>query len=121
MIKILEILTGALFLIAKILQFIGGIFLVLFIPGFFLSLILFKEVRLIERIALSVVFSIVVNILLGFLLEFRYIRDATGGITSLNSWIYLIVISLILFLVYYISLSEKEREGLLRRVGFKKL
>jgi len=82
----------------------------LFIPGFFLSLILMPELDKLERFAFSVCFSICITILLGLFLGFNEtIANITGGITEWNVWLWMCGISLALFLVYMIK-KQKEKK-----------
>ncbi len=85
-----------------ILLSLVGILFILLIPGFLLSLIIFKELEIFERLATSIVFSIGTTVLIGlFLGATKYNKIAFGGINSLNIWISLVVVSLILFLLYF--------------------
>lgn len=89
-------------LILQIVRILLGIVLVLFLPGYLLTLILFKEeIDQLERFVLSVALSICIDVFVGLSLGFNEkIASITGGITEFNIWIFLISISIIFFLVY---------------------
>jgi len=94
----------------RVVHAVIGLSFVLFIPGFLLTLILMKEIDKLERFALSVCFSVCIVVLLGLFLGFNEtIANITGGITSWNLWLYLIGISLALFLVYMFKRQKAKR------------
>lgn len=93
--------------ISSILQIIIGLPLALFLPGYLLARILFKELGLLEKIALGFVLSIALNIAIGLFLGYnKYMKDLTGGITALNLWIYLGSITIMIFIIYLIKCPE---------------
>jgi len=85
-------------MILKILQFILGTAFFFFIPGYLLTLVLFKKgITDFEKIALSIGLSLAINIFTGILLAFNKI------FTAKNLWICVIIISLILFIIFFIE------------------
>ena len=85
-------------MILKILQFILGTAFFFFIPGYFLTITLFKkDIINFEKIALSIGLSLAINIFIGLLLAFNKI------FTSRNLWICIITISLILLIILFIE------------------
>jgi len=87
-------------IVLDILHAIIGLAFALFVPGFLLTKILFKEQEILETIAFSIAFSIGIDIFLGLFLganETMYLL--TGGITELNLWFYLLIITSILAVV----------------------
>lgn len=91
-------------MVLDILHAILGLAFALFIPGFFLTKIIFKEQELLETIAFSIAFSIGIDIFLGlFLGANETMYQITGGITEFNLWFYIIVITLILGFIYYLK------------------
>ncbi len=85
-------------MILQILQFILGVVFFFFIPGYLLTLILFKkEITNFEKIALSIGLSLAINIFIGLLLAFSKI------FTSKNLWICIIITSLILLIIFFIE------------------
>ena len=87
-------------IILDILHAIIGLAFALFIPGFLLTKIIFKEQELLETIAFSIAFSIGIDIFLGlFLGANETMYQLTGGITELNLWFYLLIITSILVVV----------------------
>lgn len=95
-------------LIIQLLRLVIGLPLALFIPGYLITLIFFDELEKLEKIALGFVLSICVDISLGLFLGYnKTMKDLTGGITALNLWIYLSVITLILFIIYLLKKKGK--------------
>ncbi|MFC1686026.1 hypothetical protein ACFLZZ_03315 [Nanoarchaeota archaeon] len=89
-------------MIIELLHFLIGAAFLLFIPGFLLSLVLFKELDILERIALAMGLSISIDVLLGLILGFnKTMAQFTGGITELTVWIILILLSAIFGFIYY--------------------
>ena len=61
-------------MILQIIQIVFGLLFSLFIPGFLLTLIFFKELDLIEKIGLGMVLSICIDIALGlFLIIYQWL------------------------------------------------
>ncbi|MBS3170901.1 DUF1616 domain-containing protein [Candidatus Woesearchaeota archaeon] len=99
-------------IVVDILHAVIGLAFALFIPGFLLTKIIFKEQELLETIAFSVAFSIAIDIFLGlFLGANKTMYEITGGITEMNVWFYIVIITVILGIVYLI----KEKKLLKRR------
>jgi len=100
-------------MILHIIQIIVGLLISLFIPGFLVSLIFFKELEIIEKVGLGFVFSICIDIIIGLFLGYNEsMKNFTGGITSFNLWIYLGTITIILFVVY----AKKENLTIFKRL-----
>lgn len=74
-----------------------GFVLVLFLPGFVLSLMLFRSLGPIDRFSLSVGLSIVIVACLAILLS------STVGMTLINVWMSLIAVIVALTLAYVIA------------------
>lgn len=84
------------------LQIILGLALALFIPGYLIAKIWFKELSELEKVSLGFVFSISIDIFLGLILGYNEsMKIRTGGITAFNIWFYLGTIT-VLLLAYYI-------------------
>jgi uncharacterized membrane protein len=91
-------------IILDIIHAIIGLAFALFIPGFLLTKLLFKDQETLETIAFSITFSIVIGIFLGLFLGANEIMHfLTGGITELNVWFYMVVITLILAILYLLK------------------
>lgn len=91
-------------MVIEIITAIICIFFVLFIPGYLLSLLLFKDVDVFERVAISVVLSIFVDVFVGlFFGATKYNKMITGGITVFNIIAGLIVVSAAFCLIYYLK------------------
>lgn len=88
--------------ITQIIRILLGGVLVLFIPGYLLTLILFKKgIDRLERFVLSIVLSVCIDVFVGLSLGLnKDVASITGGITEFNVWISLTSISIIFFLVY---------------------
>jgi len=82
------------------MNIIGGLLFVLFIPGYLLSMLLFKKLDVAARIGFSVVFSMVMVVLGGILLTLT--ADQLGGITSRSVWLSSFGLS-VLFVVLLLS------------------
>lgn len=90
-----------------ILKMIIGALFAFFIPGYLLVLIFFKELGILQRITLAIVLSIVISVAIGIFLGYNVImKNLTGGVTAYNVWVYELLISGILFVVYL--LKEKD-------------
>lgn len=66
---------------------IFGILIALFIPGFFATLIFFKGISLLERLVLSITFSIMIATTIGIALGYNQeVKNITGGVNPANVW-----------------------------------
>lgn len=96
-------------IIIQILRIIIGLPLALFIPGYLITLIFFKELSKLEKIALGFVLSICIDIAVGIFLGYnKTMKDITGGITAINLWLYLTTITIIL--LYLIKNKEQLKK-----------
>jgi len=85
----------------QLLHFIAGMLFLMFIPGCMASLVFFKKLGILERIAVAIGLSIVIDVLIGFVLGLnKFFAQMTGGITEVSVWICLVSVSLIFALVY---------------------
>jgi len=82
-------------MILDIIRIIGGILISMFIPGYLLSLILYKKINIIERICLAFGFSVFIIVFLGFFLTGVSYTFNIKGITSLSVWLSLSLVSII--------------------------
>jgi len=90
--------------IINIFQIVIGLPLALFVPGYLITLIAFKRINKIERIGFAILFSIIIDILIALFLGYnKTMKELTGGITALNLWMYLSLISIWLFIIYIIK------------------
>jgi len=72
-------------MILNILQFLGGSLLALFLPGFLVVLLLFKELKILEKIVFSIAFSIMISIAIAIFFGYDEAQAAkTGGLTLHN-------------------------------------
>lgn len=98
-------------MIIEIFHAIIGLSFGLFIPGYLLTLILFKKIDILERIALAIGLSISIDVLVGlFLGANKTMKEITGGITEFNVWFYLIFVSLALGVVYLFQLQIEHKK-----------
>jgi uncharacterized membrane protein len=94
--------------ILSIIQIIIGIPLALFITGYLISRIWFKELSELEKVALGFVLSIAIDIFVGLFLGYNEtMKNITGGITAFNLWIYLGSITIILLIIWIIKRPEE--------------
>ena len=98
-------------MILEVLRVLIGIPLALFVPGFLIALIWFRELTGLEKIALGFVLSICLDIALGLFLGYnKAMKDITGGITAVNLWIYLSGITAVLATIYHLRSKRKRHE-----------
>lgn len=89
-------------MLIRLIHTIVGFAFLLYIPGYAATLVLFKkdEITSIERITLAIGLSIFIDVFVGFILGFsKTFASLTGGITGLNVWICLLLITAVLYLV----------------------
>jgi len=90
---------------------ISGFIFAMFLPGFFLTLIFFKEVKLLERMLLSITFSIMITIALAIMLGYNEnVKNITGGITAANLWKWQLWITGILGFIVLIMFWKNIRQ-----------
>lgn len=90
-----------------IIRAIMGVILVFFLPGFAWTLIFFKQINVIERVALSLALSIVV-----VTLSLLFTNNVIGiRITGFNSALVIIVITVLPVAAYYLSRYIRRRRG----------
>ena len=86
-----------------------GSLLALFIPGYLLTLIFFKELNLLEKIALAITFSIMIDVSIAIFLGYNEtMKELTGGITSENVWFYSLIVTGFLFVLYFFTKTKKQ-------------
>ena len=84
-------------ILLSVLQVIVGLILALFLPGFLLTKLLFDDLKILELIVLSIVFSLFIDIVIGlFLGANEAMSSITGGLTGLNIYFYILVVTIIL-------------------------
>lgn len=106
--------------ILQILQIIIGLPLALFLPGYLVARIFFKELEELEKVALGFVLSIAIDIFLGLFLGYNeYMKNLTGGITAFNLWIYLGSITIIL-IIFWAIINKKEFHAMINWIKGKK-
>ncbi|MCM2325519.1 MAG: DUF1616 domain-containing protein [Candidatus Woesearchaeota archaeon] len=80
--------------------FLLSVILVLFLPGYLLSLIIHKDIVPIERIILSIAYSIILDVVVGFFLGGnKELFLSTGGYQKLTVIILLISLCLLFFVI----------------------
>jgi len=73
---------------------ISGLIFALFLPGFLITLIFFREVKILERILLSIAYSIMITIAIAICLGYNeQVKNITGGINSFNMWKWELIIT----------------------------
>lgn len=94
--------------ILTIVYTILGLLLALFLPGYFIARIYFRELSEIEKLVLGFVFSICIDIFVGLFLGYNEtMKNITGGITQYNLWLYLGIISGVLIIAYIILNTDE--------------
>lgn len=89
--------------IASAIMLIIGIVLVMFLPGYLISLIIFRELEFTERIFIGFGLSISVVVALGFFLSFLGYALGIKAITPTSTTISLTMICLILLGIYLLG------------------
>ena len=110
--------------ILAIIQIIFGLPLALFIPGYLIARIFFKELEELEKIALGFVLSIALDIIVGLFLGYNEtMKNITGGITAFNLWIYLGTITIALIITWIIRNKDEFQKVLslvTRKICYRK-
>ena len=99
--------------ILNIIQIIIGLPLALFIPGYLIARICFKELEELEKVALGFVLSIALDIIVGLFLGYNEtMKNITGGITAFNLWLYIGTITIILIITWVIKNNDEYSKTL---------
>ena len=85
-----------------------GLLLVLFFPGYLLSLIVFKKLDIVERIALATGLSMAILVPLSFNLTLIGYAAKTKGITTKSVWFSLSVLCSFFLLILIITNHKKR-------------
>ncbi|MBS3150097.1 hypothetical protein J4455_05435 [Candidatus Woesearchaeota archaeon] len=81
--------------------------LVFFLPGFLIASMTFKNLKLIERIAIGICLSIAISFIISIILGLLKITNNSYGFTPYNySWI-ISIITVILAIIYTFRKSRK--------------
>jgi uncharacterized membrane protein len=95
---------------------IAGTIVSLFLPGFLISLIFFRELKILERAIYSVVISVGIDVALGIALGYdKFQKSITGGISSFNLWYYQFIINAVLLIVIIFLYRKKLEDYILKR------
>ena len=90
-----------------VVRAILGFILVFFLPGFAWSLVFFRQIRVLERIILSLALSIVV-----VTLSLIFVDRLTGiRITGFNSVLIIILVTILPIAAYYLNKYIRRRKG----------
>ncbi|MFC2047254.1 DUF1616 domain-containing protein [Chloroflexota bacterium] len=89
----------------SIVRALLGFILVFFVPGFAWTLVFFKQINIIERIALSLGLSIALVTLSLFALN----RMVGTSVTGLNAVLVIIVLTVIPLVFYYLNRIRRDR------------
>lgn len=85
-----------------------GLVLALFFPGYLVTLIFFKEAKVLERIVLSVAFSIMISVAIGIALGYNEnVKNITGGINKSNVWRWELILTAILGLMALVAIRKR--------------
>lgn len=98
-------------LVINALRIIFGLFFILFVPGIFLSLIVFKKDSIMKKMAFSCVFSIVITLFLAIVLDLSLGVD----ITAENIIISLSIVTTIFFVIWVFQPENYQRIRKFRR------
>lgn len=98
-------------MILEILQAIIGTLFALFIPGYLLVLIFFKELKPLQKMALAITFSIMVDVAIGIFLGYNEnMKNLTGGVTAENIWFYSLIVSAFLLVMYLFTRTKPSKK-----------
>jgi uncharacterized membrane protein len=90
-----------------VIRAILGSVLVFFLPGFAWSLVFFRQIKILERVLLSVALSIVV-----VTLSLLFANRLSGTrITGFNSVLIIIVVTILPVIAYYLNKFIRRRRG----------
>ena len=92
-------------MILNIIRIIVGIVFALFLPGYLLTFILFRKLKLLERICLAIGLSIFVVVFLSFYLTAISFFSSEAGITTMGVWLSLLI-TCALFIIIIISKNK---------------
>ena len=96
-------------MILKILQAIIGSLFALFIPGYLVTLIFFKELKPLQKIALAITFSIMIDVAIGIFLGYNEnMKNLTGGVTAENIWFYSLIVTGFLLTIYLFTRTKNQ-------------
>ena len=99
-------------IIIDILLAIGGLAIGLFLPGYLVTLLLFKKLDLPERIFLAILFSACIDIAIAVFLGYNLAaKNFTGGMTQQNVWIYNGSLTIILASLLVLQRFKEKRRG----------
>lgn len=108
----------------EISQIIIGLGFFLFIPGYLTTKIFFDKTTKLEKILLSVVFSIMIGIAIGIFFGYNKLQaQLTGGFTFNNIFISEIIITFIIATILYlkrrINTKTKHKKQILKTKELK--
>lgn len=87
-------------MILEIFRVFVSLPLALFLPGYFLALIFFKDLESLGKVALGFILTICIDIAVGLFLGYNSaMKGLTGGITAKNLWLYLSIITIVLGII----------------------
>lgn len=96
-------------MILEIIVAVIGALFALFVPGYLVTLIFFKELKLLQKIALAITFSIMIDVAIGIFLGYNEnMKNITGGVTSENVWFYSLIVTGFLLVMYLFTKTEKQ-------------
>jgi uncharacterized membrane protein len=99
------------------LQIIIGLLLALFITGYLVTRIFFKELSELEKVAIGCVLSIAIDIAIGLFLGYNEtMKNLTGGITAFNLWLYLGSLTIVLIIVWVLT-DTAEFDACVKWIG----
>jgi len=103
-----------------IIQAVIGLAFALFIPGYLIVLLAFRDLTRIEQIALAIGLSIMVDIMLGIFLGYnKHAAAVTGGINAYNVWFYMITLTTGLAIAVIVKYFIRGKNGTGNKEIFK--
>ena len=104
-------------MIFEIIRAVFGLLFALFVPGFLVVAIFFKEEKPMEKLAFSITFSIMISIIIAIFFGYNAaVKDLFGGITFENLVLGEVVVncSLLILLGLDIFFGKKEKKKVVK-------
>ncbi|MBS3146274.1 hypothetical protein J4471_01105 [Candidatus Woesearchaeota archaeon] len=84
-----------------IIELLIALVLVLFVPGYLIVQIFFKNITILEKITLSISFSIIISFIISIMLGFIKVAEKVYGFNRYYFSITLAVLSILFFMIWY--------------------
>ena len=89
------------------INIITGIIIVLFLPGFLISYIVFRTLTTLEQVVIGICLSIIMGFIISIMLGLIKLGHDKYGFTGTNCFLSLSVISIIFIVIFVSSMKKK--------------